>query len=99
MMFLFLRIPKAYSCRRNRFTINWKYSQETNSAKPVPRVGDCRDERYAVIRVDTHGNRFIVQQLMSKLEAKQMEADFDLLTHHQGYYVVSQKDVEKELKR
>lgn len=67
--------------------------------KQVTGVGDCRDERYAVIRVDTHGNRFIVQQFMPKLEAKKMEADFDLLTHHQGYYVVSQKDVETELKR
>jgi hypothetical protein len=78
-------------------------NQSTESIKePLSKQADGSlgsFEKFAVIRVDTHGNRFIVEQFMSRLEAKRLEADFDRLTHHQGYYVVSQKDVEMELKR
>jgi hypothetical protein len=98
LMFPFSRISK--SCfSRNVLRTSSKSYQCSKSRIPSEVVDAVIDEKYAVIRVDTHGNRFIVQQFMSQLEAKRMEADFDLLTHHQGYYVVNQKDVEMELKR
>ena len=54
---------------------------------------------YAVLRVDTHGNRFVVEQELSLADAKAIEAKFDALPHHQGYYVVRQEDVASELSR
>ena len=56
-------------------------------------------ELFALLRVDTHGNRFIVEQRMSADAAKAMELKFDQLTHHQGYYVVPQNMLAKELNR
>ena len=57
------------------------------------------EQRFALLRVDTHGNRFIVQQNMKFDDAKELEKNFDLLPHHQGYYVVNQIFVAEELKR
>ena len=60
----------------------------------------CNDNtKYAVIRVDTHGNRFVVQQYLSSQESEKLVADFDKLTHHQGYYRIGQSQIEDELKR
>ena len=58
-------------------------------------VGDT----YAVLRVDTHGNRFIVKQTMSKKDAKQLVNELDKLPHHQGYYFVKDSQVKEELDR
>lgn len=57
------------------------------------------DVLYAVLRVDTHGNRFIVEQNIVHKKAKSLEKHFDSMTHHQGYYIVKQCDIAEELKR
>ena len=62
-------------------------------------VNDCEETLFAVIRVDTHGNRDTVQQKVSKIEALKTEAYYDAMTHHQGYYVVEQKFVDAELRK
>jgi hypothetical protein len=56
-------------------------------------------ELFAVLRVDTHGNRFIVQQHISFSDAKTLEKHYDSMPHHQGYYVVRQSQIAEELKR
>ena len=60
---------------------------------------NMKKKLFAVLRVDTHGNRFVVEQDLSWLKAKEMEKHFDSMTHHQGYYVVEQEFVQQELKR
>jgi hypothetical protein len=57
------------------------------------------NDRFAVLRVDTHGNRFVVEQHLCLQEAKQIEAYYDSLPHHQGYYVVNQRHLQEELSR
>jgi hypothetical protein len=57
------------------------------------------NELFAVLRVDTHGNRFVVQQRISFGDAKSLERHYDSMPHHQGYYVVHQSQIADELKR
>ena len=55
---------------------------------------------FAVIRVDTHGNRFVVKDCIRGIDAARgLLAHFDSLSHHQGYYIVGQDDVKHELAR
>jgi hypothetical protein len=55
---------------------------------------------YAIIRVDTHGNRFVVRdRIQGKDAAAGLLSHLDLLTHHQGYYVVTQDQIKEELQR
>ena len=62
------------------------------------RIG-ITQELFAVLRVDTHGNRDIVQEKLTLEEAKILETKYDSLPHHQGYYIVRQDDVASELTR
>jgi hypothetical protein len=54
---------------------------------------------HAVVRVDTHGNRFLVKDSLSFKSAKELEKYYDSMPHHQGYYVVPNECVGEELKR
>ncbi len=56
-------------------------------------------ELYALIRVDTHGCRFLVKQKITLWEAKDLERHYDSMPHHQGYYVVKQSQIQEELEQ
>jgi hypothetical protein len=85
-----------------------KHSSSTITSIPLssnmkPNATNLSDHEYhdlyAVIRVDTHGNRFIVQENLTSIQSSTLVADFDKLTHHQGYYRVKQSQVKEELRR
>lgn len=61
------------------------------------RCCSSESQHFAVIRVDTHGNRFIVKQDMLLSDAKALEKHFDSMTHHQGYYIVPQGRAQEEV--
>jgi hypothetical protein len=52
---------------------------------------------FAVVRVDTHGNRFVVKDKLTLEESKSLERHYDAMTHHQGYYVIPQAQLSLEL--
>lgn len=59
----------------------------------------CEKQLFALIRVDTHGSRFVVKEHIKKEEAKELERHYESMPHHQGYYVVPQDQVKEELER
>lgn len=69
------------------------------SRKPPLKVSSSSEEYYAVIRVDTHGRRDIVKGHMTRQAALELEAHYESMTHHQGYYVVPQTRIKDELRR
>mmetsp|Transcript_67343 Transcript_67343/g.132623 ORF Transcript_67343/g.132623 Transcript_67343/m.132623 type:complete len:118 (+) Transcript_67343:114-467(+) len=83
----------TYKGLKKSFSFETKFSIDANTRK------NQDEELFTLLRVDTHGNRFIVEQRMSADAAKAMELKFDQLTHHQGYYVVPQNMLAKELSR
>jgi DNA-binding sugar fermentation-stimulating protein len=78
--------------RITRITSN---AQHVGTKEPFESIKN----RFAVLRVDTHGNRFVVAQNLPSEEAKRLEKEYDELPHHQGYYVVDQSKVAEELTR
>lgn len=72
---------------------------EDRLAQAIRQRLNVQVELFAVLRVDTHGNRDIVQEKLTLEEAKVLETKYDSLPHHQGYYVVRQDDVASELNR
>jgi hypothetical protein len=82
----------------------FSHNKDSTNKRSVPAkedhvVNKSREELYAVIRVDTHGNRFVVRDCVTQETAKSIEKEYDCLPHHQGYYVVKQDKVKEELKR
>jgi hypothetical protein len=61
--------------------------------------GAASSKLHAVVRVDTHGNRFLVKDSLTFENAKELEKYYDSMPHHQGYYVVPNDCVAEELKR
>jgi hypothetical protein len=98
---------KLLADRRYSLVVTRVFSQNKDSTnkRSLPAVKEdhavnkSREELYAVIRVDTHGNRFVVRDCVTQETAKSIEKEYDCLPHHQGYYVVKQDKVKEELKR
>ena len=58
-----------------------------------------RDDKYGVVRIDTHGRKALVKDMMSLHEAKSLESYYDSLNHHQGYFVIRQQDIAEEINK
>ncbi len=80
-------------------TRNWLVEIRRHFAVEIDPSNDlpCHNERYGVVRIDTHGRKALVKDMMLLHDAKSLESYYDSLNHHQGYFVVRQQDIEEEI--
>lgn len=93
-----LSVAKLQRLQSNCFECRWRSTETVKQTNSSASKND-NNEQFAVLRVDTHGNRFIVEQNITNEKAVDIERQFDKLTLHQGYYVVPQGKLQEELSR